>query len=43
MPRIYMSMKKGDPVPSRWALENTPAIRMAVSGAPSCETMTNSH
>ncbi len=26
MPRIYMSMKKGDPSPIRWALENTPAI-----------------
>jgi maltose alpha-D-glucosyltransferase/alpha-amylase len=26
MPRIYMAMKKGDPAPIRWALENTPAI-----------------
>ena len=26
MPRIYMAMKKGDPSPIRWAIENTPAI-----------------
>ncbi|NMB55367.1 MAG: maltose alpha-D-glucosyltransferase [Leptolinea sp.] len=26
MPRIYMAMKKGDPAPIRWAIENTPAI-----------------
>lgn len=26
MPRIYMAMKKGDPAPIRWALENTPSI-----------------
>lgn len=26
MPRIYMAMKKGDPSPIRWAIENTPPI-----------------
>jgi len=26
MPRIYMAMKKGDPAPIQWAIENTPSI-----------------
>jgi maltose alpha-D-glucosyltransferase / alpha-amylase len=26
MPRIFMAMKKGDPAPIRWAIENTPSI-----------------